>query len=98
MAERAKKLSSKEQLAGIFAMAIRAERRAQKMYQEALQRCGDDVMRGILEGLWEDEVRHEKEITALHEELRGFLDVVDGKKPAARKRPVSGGRGKKSSP
>jgi len=67
----------KDELAKIFKMAIRAEQRAQKMYQHALAQCDDEDMRGILIGLCEDEERHEKEIAGLHKELQQFFAIRD---------------------
>ena len=76
----------KDELAKIFKMAIRAEQRAQKMYQHALAQCDDEDMRGILIGLCEDEERHEKEIAGLYKELTNFFEVKDrlGGKPGTR--------------
>jgi rubrerythrin len=71
-------LVRKDELAKIFKMAIRAEQRAQKMYQHALAQCDDEDMRGILVGLCEDEARHEREIAALHRELQQFFAIRDG--------------------
>lgn len=67
----------KEELARIFRMAIRAEQRAQKMYQHALVQCDDDDTRRILIGLCEDEERHEKEIAGLYTELQQFFAIRD---------------------
>jgi len=70
-------LVRKDELAKIFKMAIRAEQRAQRMYQHALAQCDDEDMRGILIGLYEDEARHEKEIAGLHKELQQFFAIKD---------------------
>ncbi len=70
-------LVRKDELAKIFKMAIRAEQRAQKMYQHALAQCDDEDMRGILMGLRDDEARHEKEIAGLHKELQQFFAIKD---------------------
>ena len=54
----------------IFQKAIEAEQCAQEMYREAISLCGDPQMREILEGFYNDEARHEKEILAKYRKLK----------------------------
>lgn len=51
-----------ERLFKIFKMAVEDERKAQAMYKEAIALCQDEVTRTALQGLYDDEVRHEREI------------------------------------
>lgn len=54
----------------IFQKAIEAEQGAQAMYKEAMSLCGDPKMREILQGFYNDEARHEKEVLAKYKELK----------------------------
>ena len=64
-----------EKLFKMFKMAVESERQAQAMYKEALSLCTDEVTRAALEGLWADEVRHEKEIVERYNALRRQYDL-----------------------
>ena len=70
-------MARKDKLSQIFKMAIKAEQRAQKMYQQALAQCDDKDMKGILLGLLEDEERHEKEVSGLYQELKHFFAIKE---------------------
>lgn len=87
---KATKISRQEELAKIFKMAIKAEQRAQKMYQNALAFCDHEELKEILIGLYEDEARHEKEITGLYKELAAFFQVKEGIEHEAPKKPGKG--------
>ncbi len=86
MMGKAAKISRQEELAKIFKMAIKAEQRAQKMYQNALAFCDHEELKEILTGLYEDEARHEREITGLYRELAAFFQVKEtGERRAVKK-------------
>ena len=48
------------ELLEIFKAAIQDERRAQRVYTLALGHCTDPSLRSVLQGLIDDEVRHEQ--------------------------------------
>lgn len=54
----------------IFKRAVEREREAQKMYQEALSLCEDELARKVLEELYQDEVRHEHHVMENYNRLR----------------------------
>ncbi|HNQ79106.1 MAG TPA: ferritin-like domain-containing protein [Acidobacteriota bacterium] len=54
----------------IFQKAVEAEQSAQAMYREAMALCSDPKMREILQGFYNDEARHEKEILAKYRKLK----------------------------
>lgn len=58
----------------IFRTAIDEEKKAQKMYKDAMEICQDDALREVLEGFYEDEVRHEYELMEQYEKLRRRID------------------------
>ncbi len=90
MVGKATKISRQEELARIFKMAIKAEQRAQKMYQNALAFCDHEELKEILIGLYEDEARHEKEITGLYKELAAFFEVKEIRERKATKKVAKG--------
>jgi rubrerythrin len=59
-----------EQLFRVFKMAVEEERKAQVMYKEAIALCQDEVTRVALQGLHDDEVRHERKIIERYNALR----------------------------
>ena len=63
------------ELGKIFKMALRMEQRAQRVYEEALSRCDDLELRGILGSLRDDERRHERELKVLYRELSRFIEL-----------------------
>ena len=89
-------VARKEELAKIFKMAIKAEQRAQKMYQHALLQCDGEDIRAILIAFREDEERHEKEIALLYKELVQFFAVKDGLEGKSSTKKTYGGGKKKS--
>ena len=67
----AKKMSEDEKrLFLIFRKAVRAEREAREMYQEAVGLCSDPMLKAVLTGFYEDEARHEKEVIARYHQFR----------------------------
>jgi len=54
----------------IFKLAVEDERRAQRRYREAQLLCDDEETARLLEQLYEDEVRHEKDLLDRYNELR----------------------------
>ncbi len=54
----------------IFKKAVEAERGAQKMYLDALDQTDDPFLKDILNGFYEDEVRHENELMEQYKLLR----------------------------
>ena len=53
-----------------FKKAVDAERGAQKMYLEAISQTDDPFLKKILNGFYQDEVRHEKELMEQYNRLR----------------------------
>ena len=90
MVGKSTKISRQEELTKIFKMAIKAEQRAQKMYQNALAFCDHEELKEILIGLYEDEARHEKEITGLYKELAVFFKVKEIRERKATNKVVKG--------
>ncbi len=66
-----------EQLFLLFKAAVEDERKAQAMYQEAIGLCDDAITKKALEGLYSDEVRHERELVERYNSLRRELGVAD---------------------
>ena len=60
----------------IFKQAVEDERKAQRIYSQALSLCTDPELRPILQGMIEDEARHEKTLMARYNALakRGIRD------------------------
>jgi rubrerythrin len=72
MTEKEKKLFA------IFRSAIQAERSAQAMYQEAVDLCEEPMLKAVLKGLRDEEVRHEKEVLARYHQFSKDFGM-DGK-------------------
>jgi len=64
MTEKEKKLFA------ILRSAIQAERSAQVMYQEAVDLCEDPMLKAVLKGFKDDEVRHEKGVLARYHQFK----------------------------
>ena len=64
MTERERKLFA------IFKRAVHAEQDAQAMYQEAIGLCDDPLLKAILNGFYQDEMRHEKEVLGRYHQFR----------------------------
>ena len=54
----------------LFKSAIEAERGAQSTYMRAVELCTDPILRSILQGFHEDEVRHEQVLRQRYEHYR----------------------------
>ena len=54
----------------IFKKAVNAERGAQEMYLEALKQTDDPILKKVLQGFYQDEIRHEKELMEQYKILR----------------------------
>ena len=63
------------QLFLIFKDAVQRERDAQSMYKHAAELCEDETLKGLLEGFYKDEVRHEKALLERYMRLRKKYNV-----------------------
>lgn len=77
MSVKTRALQRQLELYKIFKMAIRAELRAQQMYQDAIANCDDQELKGILASLRDDEKRHEKELNEMYRELKQVIDMEE---------------------
>jgi rubrerythrin len=76
--EMARQLPEKvEKLFLLFKAAVEDERKAQAMYKEAIGLCDDEFTKKELEGLYADEVRHERKLVERYNALRRELGVAD---------------------
>jgi rubrerythrin len=76
--EMARQLPEKvEKLFLLFKAAVEDERKAQAMYKEAIGLCDDEFAKKELEGLYADEVRHERQLVERYNALRRALGVAD---------------------
>jgi rubrerythrin len=66
-----------EKLFKVFKMAVEEERKAQVMYRDAIALCQNEVTRVVLQGLLDDEVRHEREIIERYNALRRQHNLED---------------------
>ncbi len=58
-------MSATEDFRGLIQFAISEEQKAQQMYKDLAEKAGDDYAKAILEGLREQEVKHEERLKAL---------------------------------
>ncbi len=58
-------------LLGIFKKAIGAEKSAQAMYAQAKELTDDEALKEVLEGFYQDELRHERELIDRYNKMRG---------------------------
>ncbi len=61
----------------IFKKAVESEREAQKMYKEASLLCEDELTGKVIEGLYQDEIRHERDVIENYNRLRSKLNIQD---------------------
>jgi rubrerythrin len=54
----------------IFKNAVEREREAQSVYKRAAELCEDQALKELIEGLYRDEVRHEKVLLLRYNRLR----------------------------
>ncbi len=90
MTARGNGLERQFELYKIFKMAIRAEQRAQHMYENAMSHCDDHDLKGILASFRDDEKRHEQEIKAMYRELKQVFDA-EGSAGSAQRGSTRGG-------
>ena len=64
-----------KQLYSLFKTAIESERKAQSLFKQAIQYCAKPIMKEILQGLYEEEVKHEKALIDLYNEIRKEYDI-----------------------
>ncbi|GBE06383.1 MAG TPA: hypothetical protein ENG95_07025 [Nitrospirae bacterium] len=60
-----------------FKEAVEAERAAQTMYLHAKELSDEDVLKEILEGFYQDEVRHERVLMERYNKLRQEFNIED---------------------
>ncbi len=60
-----------------FKKAVKAEQAAQAMYLHAKELSDDNVLKGILEGFYQDEVRHEHELIKRYNKLQREFNIED---------------------
>lgn len=80
MSEMKEALDHKHKLFMVFKKAIENEQLAQKSYGEALTFSDDPVITGILKEILADEVRHEKKLREMYEELRRKYETTGEEK------------------
>jgi rubrerythrin len=66
-----------ERLFLLFKSAIDAERKAQDMYKKAMELTEDDEFRDILEGFYQDEVRHERKLMDQYNKITRKFSVTE---------------------
>ena len=59
-----------KKLLRIFRKAIGAEKAAQDVYMRAKDLTDDDILKEVLEGFYQDEVRHERELVDRYNKMR----------------------------
>lgn len=60
-----------------FKVAIEAEKAAQNTYLKLKELSDDALLRQVLEGFYQDEVRHEQELVRRYKEMRQKLGLED---------------------
>ena len=63
-----------QQLFTAFKEAVEAEKSAQNTYLHLKELTDDELLKQILEGFYQDEVRHERELVARYKELRHKME------------------------
>ena len=58
-------MSASEDFRGLIEFAIREEQKAQRLYKDLAAKAGDTYAKAILEGLHEQEVKHEEKLQSL---------------------------------
>jgi len=69
--------SKQEKLLTLFKTAIEEERKAQKLYREALHFCEEASLRGIIESFIGEEKKHEEILLSKYSELRKTAEFKD---------------------
>ena len=69
------RVNQEQRLFLMFKQAIDDERRAQETYKEAMGITEDRLLVEVFRGLYEDEVRHERELVRRYEQFKAMLNV-----------------------
>jgi hypothetical protein len=71
MGDRPRLTRRQEELSRVFRLVMGSGRASQQLYLGAEEVCGDPEPRQIVEGLYQDEVKHEKVLLERYKEYRG---------------------------
>ncbi len=66
-----------ERLFLLFKSAIDSERKAQDMYKKAMELTDDEEFKGVLEGFYHDEVRHERKLMDQYNKITREFSITD---------------------
>ena len=66
-----------EKLFLLFKSAIDAERKAQDMYKKAMELTDDEEFKEVLEGFYQDEVRHERKLMDQYNMITREFSITD---------------------
>jgi rubrerythrin len=66
-------VNEEQRLFLMFKQAIEDERRAQETYKEAMGITEDRLLVEVFRSLYEDEVRHERELVQRYEQFKAML-------------------------
>ena len=66
-----------EKLFLLFKSAIDSERKAQDMYKRAMELTDDEEFKGVLEGFYQDEVRHERKLMDQYNKMTREFSITD---------------------
>ena len=69
--------AKQEKLLALFKTAIEEERKAQKLYREALHFCEETSLRGLIESFIGEEKKHEEILLRKYSELRKTDEFKD---------------------
>jgi len=58
-------------LFALFEEIIAGERQAQERYKRAMELCRDPMLKAVLKGFYEDEIRHEKAVIGRYHQFKG---------------------------
>jgi len=66
-----------EKIFMLFKSAIDAERKAQNMYKKAMELTDDEEFREVLDGFYQDEVRHERKLMDQYNKITREFSITD---------------------
>jgi rubrerythrin len=66
-----------ERLFLLFKSAIDAERKSQDMYKKAMELTDDKEFKDVLEGFYQDEVRHERKLMDQYNKINRKFSITD---------------------
>ena len=66
-----------EKIFMLFKSAIDAERKAQDMYKKAMELTDDEEFKEILEGFYQDEVRHERKLMNQYNKITSEFSITE---------------------